>query len=179
MGLPLPEIPTDNHPCPCGTHVDLYGNHKLNCKQWGARVWLASHNTVQYATAHELRHIQFYVVDNHATLRRNYYHLTSSKRGDLAVNEQSTDFHILSSGNLATCVDRCSSLIFISPLVFLCALHSTGPSRPVVRRAPATYRHSTTRLDSKHQGAAWEDRPAPACRTHIGRGWGGDQLTRC
>jgi hypothetical protein len=55
---------------------------------------------VQYATAHELRHLQLSVVDNNATLWRTYSHPTSSKREDLTVNEQTTDFQILSSGNM-------------------------------------------------------------------------------
>ena len=95
MGLPLPP-----NQCPCGVSVDLYGHHRINCKQSAGRVWKAAHDTQQLALAYECRRLQLSVVDNDAHLRRDFTHLTSHKRGDLAINAQSTDFQILTRGNI-------------------------------------------------------------------------------
>ena len=43
---------------------------------------------MQDALARELRRLDLKVVDNDQELRKNYSHLTSKKRGDLAISAQ-------------------------------------------------------------------------------------------
>jgi hypothetical protein len=86
--------------CPCGAQVDLFGHHRINCKQWAGRSWRAAHDKVQNALAYELRRLTISAVDNDAQLRHNYSHFTSHKRGGLAVNALPTDLQALSAGNV-------------------------------------------------------------------------------
>jgi hypothetical protein len=51
---------------------------------------------------YELRRLTLSVVDNDTQLRRRYSHLTSQKRGDLAVNADSTDLQVLTNGSRPT-----------------------------------------------------------------------------
>jgi hypothetical protein len=104
------------------------------CKYWAAKAWLESHNTSQNALAHIMRQLQLSVVDNDSHLRRNYSHLTSHKRGDLAGNAQSTDFQILSSGNLPSCLDHLLSLMSISVLWLIS--RDTGVVTSTLSRTP-------------------------------------------
>ena len=83
LGLPLP-LPLNGH-CTCGQAQDYFGYHRLNCKHHAGKANRAAHDCVQLALAKELRRLDLKVVDNDHELRRQYSHLSSKKRGDLAV----------------------------------------------------------------------------------------------
>ena len=85
-GLPLPSPNTDQGICSCGCSQDALGYHRLNCKKHAGRAFRAGHDVIQDAIARELRRLDLKVVDNDQELRKNYSHLTSKKRGDLAVS---------------------------------------------------------------------------------------------
>ncbi len=75
---------------PCGVQEDLYGFHRLNCKRGAGPAFKSGHNTVQDQLAYELRRLNLSVVSQDAKLRQQFSHLTSKKRGDLAVDAEST-----------------------------------------------------------------------------------------
>ena len=100
LGLRLPPINTDNQCCPCGVQVDLYGFHRLNCKRGAGPAFKSGHNTVQDQLAYELRRLNLSVVSQDAKLRQQFSHLTSKKRGDLAVDAESTQFRLLTPGQI-------------------------------------------------------------------------------
>ena len=85
-GLPLPSPNTHQGICSCGCSQDALGYHRLDCKKHAGRAFRAGHDVIQDAIARELRRLDVKVVDNDQELRKNYSHLTSKKRWDLAVS---------------------------------------------------------------------------------------------
>lgn len=81
-----------------GAHTDQFENHCIHFKQDGA--WRSVHDAIQQALAYEFRRLTISLVDNDAQLRHNYYHLTSQRRGDMAVNDLPTDLQVLSNGDV-------------------------------------------------------------------------------
>ena len=96
----MPPPNTDSGLCSCGVSNDLHGYHRINCKHFAGKAWKSAHDTVQEAIAYELRRVSLSVVEQDAQLRRNFSHLTSNKRGDLAVNAQNTDLRLIASGQV-------------------------------------------------------------------------------
>jgi hypothetical protein len=85
LGLPLPSMLDSSHVCPCGQNQDFHGYHRLNCKQNEGRANRAAHDLVQLALKNELQRQDLRVVDNNIEMRRQFSHLSSQKRGDLAI----------------------------------------------------------------------------------------------
>ena len=77
--------------CACWQQEDYFGYHRLNCKQNAGRANRSAHDIVQLALKNlkELQRLSRSVVDNDAELRARYSHLTSKKRGDLAITSSS------------------------------------------------------------------------------------------
>jgi hypothetical protein len=101
LGLPLPPINTYTQCFPCGAPVDLYavyGFHCLNCKRGAVPAFKRGHDTVQLA--YELRRLNLSVVSQDTKLRQQFSHLTSKKRGALAVDAEYTHFRLLTPGQI-------------------------------------------------------------------------------
>ncbi len=71
--------------CPCVQNHDFFGYHRLNCKQNAGRANRAAHDLVQLALKKEFQRLGLRVVDNDNEMRKQYAHLSSQKRGDLAI----------------------------------------------------------------------------------------------
>jgi hypothetical protein len=84
-GLPIPCILDYSHVCPCGQNQDFHRYHRLNCKQNAGRANRAAHDLVQLALKKELQRLDLRVVDNENEMRKQFSHLSSQKRGDLAI----------------------------------------------------------------------------------------------
>jgi hypothetical protein len=85
LGLPIPAHLESSSVCPCGQNHDFHGYHRLNCKQNAGRANRAAHDLVQLALKKEFQRLGLSVVDNDNEMRRRYAHLSSQKRGDLAI----------------------------------------------------------------------------------------------
>ena len=85
LGLPIPSLMESSPVCPCGQHHDFFGYHRLNCKQNAGRANRAAHDLVQLAIKKEFQRLGLRVVDNDNEMRKQYAHLSSQKRGDLAI----------------------------------------------------------------------------------------------
>jgi hypothetical protein len=85
LGLPIPSLAESSPVCPCGQHHDFFGYHRLNCKQNAGRANRAAHDLVQLALKKEFQRLGLRVVDNDNEMRKQYAHLSSQKRGDLAI----------------------------------------------------------------------------------------------
>jgi hypothetical protein len=79
--------------CPCRQNHDFYGYHRLNCKQNAGRANKAAHDLVQLALKKEFQRLGLRVVDNDNEMQKQYAHLSSQKRGDLAILS-APNFHI-------------------------------------------------------------------------------------
>jgi hypothetical protein len=85
LGLPIP-VPVDSvSACPCGHTHDFHGYHRLNCKHHAGRANRAAHDLVQQALKREFQRLGIQVVDNDNDMRQRFSHLSSQKRGDLAI----------------------------------------------------------------------------------------------
>ena len=85
LGLPIP-APLESSPvCPCGKSHDFHGYHRLNCKHNAGRANRAAHDLVQLALKKEFQRLGLHVVDNDNEMRKRFAHLSSQKRGDLAI----------------------------------------------------------------------------------------------
>jgi hypothetical protein len=75
--------------CPCGKNHDFHGYYRLDCKQNAGRANRAAHDLVQLAVKKEFQRLGLPVVDNDSEMRRlmrqKNSHLSSQKRGDLAI----------------------------------------------------------------------------------------------
>ena len=89
LGLPIPILEHSLSACPCGMQHDFHGYHRLNCKQNAGRANRAAHDLVQLALKKELQRLNLSVVDNDHELRQRFAHLSSQKRGDLAISSTS------------------------------------------------------------------------------------------
>ena len=85
LGLPIPALLATSPVCPCGKNHDFHGYHRLNCKQNAGRANRAAHDLVQLAVKKEFQRLGLPVVDNDNEMRRKFSHLSSQKRGDLAI----------------------------------------------------------------------------------------------
>ena len=94
LGLPIPPLPDSASVCPCGQHHDFHGYHRLNCKQNAGRANRAAHDLVQLALKKEFQRLNIQVVDNDREMRQRYAHLSSQKRGDLAILSSSSSYLI-------------------------------------------------------------------------------------
>ena len=93
LGLSIPSPALLSSVCACGQQQDYFGYHRLNCKQNAGRANRSAHDIVQLALKKELQRLSRSVVDNDAELRARHSHLTSKKRGDLAITS-SSDWHL-------------------------------------------------------------------------------------
>jgi hypothetical protein len=85
LGLPIP-VPVDSaSACPCGHLHDFHGYHRLNCKHHAGRANRAAHDLVKQALKRELQRLGLQVVDNDNDISQIFSHLSSQKRGDLAI----------------------------------------------------------------------------------------------
>ena len=85
LGLP---ICTEDNPdlmCSCGQPRDWYGYHRLNCKRHAGHAFRSAHDVIQNQLARELRRLSLRIRDNDTDMRRRHSHLTTQKRGDIAV----------------------------------------------------------------------------------------------
>ena len=89
LGLSIPAPALLSSVCACGQQHDYFGYHRLNCKQNAGRANRSAHDIVQLGFKKELQRLSRSVVDNDAELRARYSHLTSKKRGDLAITSSS------------------------------------------------------------------------------------------
>ncbi len=85
LGLPIPAPAESVLACPCGNTHDFHGYHRLNCKHHAGRANRAAHDLVQQALKKELQRLGLHVVDNDNEMRQRFSHLSSQKRGDLAI----------------------------------------------------------------------------------------------
>jgi hypothetical protein len=85
LGLPIPALLQSASACPCGLQHDFFGYHRLNCKQNAGRANRAAHDLVQMALKKEFQRLGLSVVDNDHDMRQRFAHLSSQKRGDLAI----------------------------------------------------------------------------------------------
>ena len=97
LGLPLPSLPSDDGRCACGHSFDFLGYHRLNCNRHAGRAWKSGHDIVQSQLAREFRRLGLSAIENDQELRHRFSHLTSQKRGDIAVDASSTDLTIYDS----------------------------------------------------------------------------------
>ena len=80
----------------------MLGYHRLNCKKHAGLNFRAGHDVIQDAlasNARELRRLDLKVVDNYQELSKNYSHLTSKKRGDLAISAQADTLTVYDNVN--------------------------------------------------------------------------------
>ncbi len=85
LGLPI-LVPADSvSSCPCCHTHDFHGNHGLNCKHHTGRANRAAHDLVQQALKRELQLLSLHVVGNDNDKCQQFSHLSSQKRGDLAI----------------------------------------------------------------------------------------------
>ena len=85
LGLPVPALSDSSPVCPCGLPHDYFGYHRLNCKRNAGHAHRAAHDLVQLAFKKEFQRVGLSVVDNDGDMRRQYSHLSTKKRGDLAI----------------------------------------------------------------------------------------------
>ena len=85
LGLPIPALLQDSPICPCRRRHDLLGSHSLNCKQNAGKAHIAAHEAVAKAVKRVFQRTGHKVVDNDPEMRARYFHLTTQKRGDLAI----------------------------------------------------------------------------------------------
>ncbi len=85
LGQPIPSLIKSSPVCPFGQNHDFYGYHRLHCKQKAGRANRAAHDLVQLAIKKEFQRLGLRVVDNDNEMRKQYAHLSSQKRGDLAI----------------------------------------------------------------------------------------------
>lgn len=85
LGLPIPAPAQSSSTCPCGFLYDFNGYHRLNCKQNAGRANRAAHDLVQSVLKKEFQRVSIRVVDNDQDMRKRFSHLSSQKRGDLAI----------------------------------------------------------------------------------------------
>ena len=117
---------------------------RLNCKQNAGRANRSAHDIVQPALKKELQRLSRSVVDDDAELRARYSHLTSKKRGDLAI----TSF---SYWQLYDPVSRRPRSDFIAHVKMVSLVNSRGtclllgPLRRVVIRTNSRIRASCNR----------------------------------
>ena len=71
--------------CSCGQQRDWYGYHRLNCKRHAGHAFRSTHDVIQNQLARELRRLSLRICDNDSDMRRRHSHLTTQKRGDIAV----------------------------------------------------------------------------------------------
>ena len=91
LGLPLPSLPTPDGLYNCRAPLSAFGYHQLNCSKWAGRSWKKGHDIVVKALAFEIRRLGMGAVDSDFTMKNDYAHPTSQKRGDIAV---SSDGHL-------------------------------------------------------------------------------------
>jgi hypothetical protein len=107
LGPPIPSLMESSPVCPSRQNHDFHGYHRLNCKQNAGRANRAAHDLVQLALKKEFQRLGLRVVDNDNEMRKQYAHLSSQKRGDLAILSASNFlicdsnivFYLLSSRN--------------------------------------------------------------------------------
>ena len=114
LGLPLPSLPTPDALCNCRAPLSAFGYHQLNCSKWAGRSWKKGHDIVVKALAFEIRRLGMGAVDSDFTMKHDYAHPTSQKRGDIAVT---SDGHL----ELTNAVDRYPRSDFIID-VKVCAM---------------------------------------------------------
>jgi hypothetical protein len=90
LGLPIPALLDSATMCPCGQNHDFHGYHRLNCKQNAGRANRAAHDLVQLALKKEFQRLNIQIVDNDHEMRQRYAHLSTQKRGDLAILSSSS-----------------------------------------------------------------------------------------
>ena len=62
------------------------GYHRLNCKRHAGHAFRSAHDVIQNQLARELRRLSgLRIRDNDTDMRRRHSHLTTQKRGDIAV----------------------------------------------------------------------------------------------
>ena len=89
----------------CGT-ISAFGYHQFNCSKWTGRSWKKVHYIVATALAFEIQRLGSGVVDSDFTMKNDYAHPTSQKRGYIAVN---SDGHL----QINNAVDRHARSDFI------------------------------------------------------------------
>jgi hypothetical protein len=85
LGLSIPGLSLSSPVCPCGLQHDFHGYLRLSCKQNVCRANQAAHDLVQRALKYEFQSLNLSVVDNDYDMRQRFAHLSSQKRGDLAI----------------------------------------------------------------------------------------------
>ncbi len=86
LGLPTPSILDSFYVCLCGQNQGFHGYDRLNCKQNAGRANRAAHDLVQLALKKEFQRLDLRVVDNDNEMRKHFSHLSSQKRGYLAIS---------------------------------------------------------------------------------------------
>ncbi len=66
------------------TH-DFHGYHRSNCKHHAGKANRAAHDLIQQAIKKEFQRQGLHVVDNDNDMSQRFFHLSSQKRGDLAI----------------------------------------------------------------------------------------------
>ena len=99
LGLPLPFLPTPDGLCSRRAPLSAFGYHQLNCFKWAGRSWKKGHDIVVKALAFEIRRLGMGAVDSDFTMKNDYAHPTSQKRGEIAVT---SDGHL----QITNAVDR-------------------------------------------------------------------------
>ena len=85
LGLPLPSLPTPDGLCNCRTPFSAFDYHQLNCSKWAGRYWKKGHDILVKTLAFEIGRLGMGAVDSDFTMKNDYAHPTSQKRGDIAV----------------------------------------------------------------------------------------------
>ena len=129
LGLPLPPVHNDNGRCPCGHGLDLLGCHRLNCKKHAGKAYKSGHDLVVTTVAKELRRLGVKVVDNDAQLRKQFAHLTSNKRGDLAIPDTDGDITVYDP------INRVHRPEFIIDVKMVSLVNGKGTWAPVINAA--------------------------------------------
>ena len=83
-GSPLSSLPTPDGLCNCRAPLSAFGYHQLTCSKWAGRSWKKGHDIVVKALAFEIRRLGMSAVDSDFTMKNDYAHPTSQKRGDIA-----------------------------------------------------------------------------------------------
>ena len=85
LGLPICAEAKPDLMCSCGQPRDWYGYHRLNRKLHAGHAFRAANDVIQNQLARELRHLSLLIRDNDTDMRHCHSHLTTQKRGDIAL----------------------------------------------------------------------------------------------
>ena len=71
--------------CNCRAPLPAFGYFQLNCSKWAGRSWKRGHDVAVKVLVFEIRRLGMGAVASDFTMKKDYAHTTSTKRGDVTV----------------------------------------------------------------------------------------------